>query len=330
MRLERFLLFLLFQTIASQGGGDDVAGFDDDAGFVGGGVVVGGEGGDSGDSCSSCCSPGDPSSSLVVVYGLPFILGSIMLLLLITFCGYQWIKSLLFFKLLRKMYPYKESFPDNGVYNGHYFQYGTYFYMNNITLTFHDDIIQGSGTDEVGSYNWNGKMYNDRPIRLEKTYQINTGNYSENFGHTVVIDLIPARIQQSLFPALIGKFYVARNNTQGMWFIIPEEIEYNVDEIFPAGRSKKKISLFICILVITLFMVIHYDVSIPNFYNTIYSDHVIGVPWGGFFSLIGCLFLIFVEDVFKLGKMRAIQFRIDLFIGCIFCDSGFEHDFCID
>lgn len=71
-----------------------------------------------------------------------------------------------------------------------YYQYCKWHGPFLIQLEFENRNVQGSGADDVGSYDITGKYSrSDFHLNLIKQYKPRTGDLRENLGHQVTIDL---------------------------------------------------------------------------------------------------------------------------------------------
>jgi hypothetical protein len=87
---------------------------------------------------------------------------------------------------------YSKSIFKSGAWTSRYYQYGSWHGPHQLSLTF-DTVemkVNGRGSDDVGKFTING-IYSTKTQRLglNKTYILGTGNYAENLGHTVTIQL---------------------------------------------------------------------------------------------------------------------------------------------
>lgn len=261
-QFNKYILFFIFSFICSifcqgDGGGDS----------------------SSGASCSSCCYPSIPSSLLTFKEGFSLALGSLIFINIIRFC----LRYHLTQTKLHKKLPYKGLYPSNPIlYHGHYSQDDLWFKMNDILLKINDNYIDGTGVDEGGVYSLFDPMlpFNDniQTVYLKKEYQRDTESPHENLD----IELIPTKIAGSINPAFIGTYRSCLK--EGIWFMIPKECDYDTPkQLFPEVPEKgSKFSIFILIglLCLTLSIIIHYSIAMPNFYSTVYVDNSVGIPWG--------------------------------------------------
>ena len=80
----------------------------------------------------------------------------------------------------------------SGIWSGRYFQYDQWNGPSNFSLSFDSSsfTIDGRGSDDIGDFNLTGRYSTaTKEIELLKKYQRNTGDESENFGHTVTIEV---------------------------------------------------------------------------------------------------------------------------------------------
>lgn len=96
----------------------------------------------------------------------------------------------------RKTLPVLDSTPtttnifQSGTYDMYYYQYGKWHGSFLVQLEFQNRNVQGSGTDDVGSYDITGNYSrSDFHLDLIKQYKPKTGNPHENLGHQVTINL---------------------------------------------------------------------------------------------------------------------------------------------
>ncbi|CAF3381535.1 unnamed protein product, partial [Rotaria sp. Silwood2] len=78
----------------------------------------------------------------------------------------------------------------SGSYDMRYYQYGKWHGPFLVQLEFINRNVQGSGNDDVGSFDVTGHYSrSDYHMNLTKQYKLGTGNPRENLGHQVKIDL---------------------------------------------------------------------------------------------------------------------------------------------
>lgn len=80
----------------------------------------------------------------------------------------------------------------SGTWLSSYFQYGRWHTEQKLTLEFNSILsnVTGEGVDDVGRYKVSGcYSAKTRRIGLEKQYLPNTGNFLENLGHKVIIQM---------------------------------------------------------------------------------------------------------------------------------------------
>ena len=80
----------------------------------------------------------------------------------------------------------------SGAWISRYYQYGEWHGRHKLSLTFDTAQmkVEGTGSDDVGSFKITG-IFSTKTQRLglSKTYRSGTGNFTENLGHTVTIQL---------------------------------------------------------------------------------------------------------------------------------------------
>ena len=104
----------------------------------------------------------------------------------------------------------------SGIWSSRYFQYEQWQKSYKILLSFDSEStkVTGSGSDEIGTFTIDGSfsMKTNR-LGLTKTYQPNTGNPLENFGHQITIQLI----WYSDSHQFQGKWYLNGSHEQGQF-----------------------------------------------------------------------------------------------------------------
>lgn len=80
----------------------------------------------------------------------------------------------------------------SGTWTSQYYQYGKLHGPHHLSLNFDYGLmnVSGHGSDDVGTYKING-IYSTETERigLTKTYKTGTGDFRENLGHNVTIQL---------------------------------------------------------------------------------------------------------------------------------------------
>lgn len=257
--------------------------------------------------CNYCCPPNDPVSQLTLeFYGYSgWVPIFFVVLIIILGCCPCFSKTTLYF--IAKRFPYNGNFENDCIYHGYYKQSGEWTYMNNITLYFKENKIKGSGRDSIGSYEILGD-YAIRPISLIKTYKLGTGNIFENFGHDVDINLIPSKIEGDTNPIFLGDYYVIRNKSRGLWFIIPQSIKMiNPLEFLKECHSKILIIQYVILFLITVSSLVYWGVnkSKYEFEHSVHdSDKIIGLQIGGILSLIALVAILIWHNNFKMSFIR--------------------------
>jgi hypothetical protein len=95
----------------------------------------------------------------------------------------------------------------SGTWSSRYFQYGKWHGQHEFLLSFDANslTVNGHGKDDVGSYTITGQYSTQsNEIELIKKYQEATGDFSENLGHDVTIE-VTWNSMKHLFE---GKWYV--------------------------------------------------------------------------------------------------------------------------
>jgi hypothetical protein len=81
----------------------------------------------------------------------------------------------------------------SGIWLSRHLQFGMWHGFHRFTLSFdpQSSKVTGSGSDNIGVFTIDG-CYSNRTSRigLTKSYQLGTGNRSQNFGHQVLIQLV--------------------------------------------------------------------------------------------------------------------------------------------
>lgn len=254
--------------------------------------------------CNSCCPPKLPFPILTVeVYGYSSWISLFFVVVIIVLgCCPCFSKITLYF--IAKRFPYNGNFENDCIYHGYYKKNKEWTYMNNIKLSFKDNEIKGSGNDSIGNYELVGD-YAKRPISLIKTYKLGTGNKFENFGQNVYINLIPSKIEGETKPIFLGDYYVRRNRSHGLWFIVPQSINIKSPlNFFKECHSKILISLYVILLLITVSSLIFWGVnkSKYEFEHSFYDvDKAVGLQLGGIFSLIALVLILIWHNNFKMS-----------------------------
>ena len=92
-----------------------------------------------------------------------------------------------------------------------YYQYNKWhqYYRINILFDHQTNKLEGNGSDHIGDYTLDG-IYSTKTNRigLTKTYVEGTGNFQENLGHTVTIQISWNSIQHQFE----GKWFIQTNN----------------------------------------------------------------------------------------------------------------------
>ncbi|CAF3079326.1 unnamed protein product [Rotaria sp. Silwood2] len=183
------------------GGGGGVA-------FIGGGSFRGGNN----------CTTDDCKRHNKIVLGCLFggLVGFLLLLLGLHCCylhrqGRPRQDNSIFINLVNQNINQQEAYKVNhfqsGIWSSRYFQYGRWHGPHHFSLSFNSQSMQvtGSGSDDVGVFTIDGiYSFETNRIGMTKTYQLGTGDRSENLGHQVTIQLAwNARNRQ-----FEGKWYV--------------------------------------------------------------------------------------------------------------------------
>ena len=103
--------------------------------------------------------------------------------------------------------PYEKDHFETGPWSSRYYQRGRWHGPHTLSLNFDRGMstVQGQGTDDVGEYTVEGifSTKNHR-MALTKKYRAGTGDTSENFGHSVTLQLV---------------WNPANEQFEGKWFI---------------------------------------------------------------------------------------------------------------
>jgi hypothetical protein len=145
IRIIIYFSILLIEVLTQGGGGGGGGG--GDGGGGGGGDGGGGGGESSGGGCNSCCQQSYSTNLAYIWIPISVIYG--FLIIVNTYFKY---KRQLFVLDIPVNPIYSGLYPDNSMYKGFYFQYNTSHEMPDMTITFQDKFVGGSGQDTVGKY----------------------------------------------------------------------------------------------------------------------------------------------------------------------------------
>ena len=261
--------------------------------------------------CDRCCQPNDPISKLTASVYTPItvITCLIMLYVMNTLCSID-------DPSFRRKIPIDSHknirFPDQGVYHG-YFSKPNWNIMHSITIAFIDGEIKGSGVDSVGEYEWYGD-YKSIPILLKKKYKLGTGSPKDNFGHEVKIELYPIHLTGDDNPSFYGNYYVQRNKSIGLWFMVPINLPCNIKTFFPNVYSKWKVAAFIILVAWTIISIVFWIVKLSSyeFVNNLYPNNIIRGQIEGAISAFALILILIFNRRFHytiIGESCKRKFR---------------------
>ena len=251
--------------------------------------------------------------------------------------------SMFCLKRISKKCYFKEKFPEFSMYHGFYHQFGKWAYMPSISLNFNENEVFGSGVDLIGKYEIKGEIntgnkinyvINDENINeikpndwslciWTKKYELDQNNFlipRQNFEHPVTLTLFASKIPNSNKPGFLGKYFVPLNKTEGVWYILPSEIECDPEIFLNSGYSKRLLLVYFALaifnltnLILWLKSYLAYDYS----YNS-YQSLVVGFQWHGILSFLGVVFILKNGKIFR-NVLNQKVFKLSLYFLVYIC-----------